>query len=208
MPMQQPADVASGAWRKERAGGRKERLTRASSPSTDRNRGPISRRSDCSPHLESQTQLVLATQLPQNPGFPHSRDADLRGDEPRVPNANLGIHYSTNGLAIGMDGPDSHASVLNPRMGLMDGAGGADRAAFGLQPGGHGRAGRVAGQAAHLVYRMERLGLRPQSRTRAREDPACVRQRLGPPSIDAKARLDMPRKRSILAKKVDGTPLY
>jgi hypothetical protein len=79
MPMQQPADVASGAWRKERAGERKERVTRASSPSTDRNRGRISRRSDCSPHLESQTQLVIATQLPQESQKTHSRDADLAG---------------------------------------------------------------------------------------------------------------------------------
>jgi hypothetical protein len=79
MPMQQPADVASGAWRKERAGERKERVTRASSPSTDRNRGRISRRSDCSPHLESQTQLVIATQLPQESRRTHSRDADLAG---------------------------------------------------------------------------------------------------------------------------------
>jgi hypothetical protein len=125
----------------------------------------------------------------------------LRGDEARVPNANLSIHYSINGLVIGIDGPDSHASVLNPRMGLKDGAGGADRAAFGLQTGGHGRAGRVAGRATHLVYRVERLGLRPRSRPRAREDPACEHQRLGPPSIDAKARLDMPEEGRSVAKK-------
>lgn len=101
----------------------------------------------------------------------------------------------------------SRASVLNPRMGLKDGAGGADRAAFGLQPGGHFRAGRVAGRATHLVYRVERLGLRPRSRPRAREDSACEHQRLGPPSIDAKARLDMPERGSIGSEKVDGTPL-
>ena len=71
-----------------------------------------------------------------------------------------------------MAGPHSRASVLNPRMGLKDGAGGADRAAFGLQTGGHGRAGRVAGRAAHLFYRVK-----------------CERQRLGPMSIDAKASL-------------------
>ena len=50
MPMQQPADVASGAWRKERAGERKERVTRASSPSTDRN-GELSQLGESRPLL-------------------------------------------------------------------------------------------------------------------------------------------------------------
>ena len=48
--MQQPADVASGAWRKERAGERKERVTRASSPSTDRN-GELSQLGESRPLL-------------------------------------------------------------------------------------------------------------------------------------------------------------
>ena len=50
MPMQQPADVASGAWRKERVGERKERVTRASSPSTDRN-GELSQLGESRPLL-------------------------------------------------------------------------------------------------------------------------------------------------------------
>jgi hypothetical protein len=125
----------------------------------------------------------------------------LRGDEARVPNANLSAHSSINGLAIGMDGPHSRASVLNPRAGLKDGAGGADRAAFGLRRGRHGRAGRVARRAKHLINRVEHIGLRPLSRTRSREDPACERQRLGPPSIDGNARLDMPEEGRSVAKK-------